>query len=110
MTRPGSRRRHPAAVIALATVVLVAADAAAWLLWAAWHLMPYLLALAVAGIPVWALTRRRRPEVSSGSCEVTDADRLLADVQHMRRLLAQTTATLLAAEQAATRKRDHHDG
>jgi hypothetical protein len=47
MTRRRSRRMHPA-VILLGTVVLLAADAAAWLLWFAWHLLA--LPLAAGGL------------------------------------------------------------
>lgn len=45
MTRRRSRH-HPAAVIALGTGVLVAADMAMWLLWVLWHLLPFLAATA----------------------------------------------------------------
>ena len=41
------RRHHPVVWIVLGTGVLLVADGAAWLLWAAWHVMPLLLAAGV---------------------------------------------------------------
>jgi hypothetical protein len=73
--------RHPAAVIALGTGVLVAADVAAWLLWVLWHVLPYLLALAVPGALLLALVRHRRPlpphqapQVIQGHTEATGSE------------------------------------
>lgn len=43
MTR--RRKHHPITIMVLGTGVLLAADAAAWLFWMAWHIMPVLLAI-----------------------------------------------------------------
>lgn len=42
-----ARRHHPVVWIVLGTALLLGVDAAAWLLWWAWHLMPWLLAVGV---------------------------------------------------------------
>jgi hypothetical protein len=55
MTRP--YRRQALVIVALTPVVL-ALDALAWLVWAAWRLLPWLLALAAAGA-LLLLARRR---------------------------------------------------
>jgi hypothetical protein len=52
------RSRHPAAVILAGTVVLLVADLAAWALYALWHALPVLLALA-AIVAAYRLGRRR---------------------------------------------------
>jgi hypothetical protein len=66
MTRRRAGRHQALAILAL-TPVLLAPDALAWLLWVAWHLMPYLLAVAavVTGL-VWLA--RRLPEPACGHC------------------------------------------
>jgi hypothetical protein len=50
--------RHQALVILALTPVVLALDALAWLVWAAWRLLPWLLALAVADV-LLLLARRR---------------------------------------------------
>ena len=51
---PSMRRRHPLAWIVVLLPVLLGLDAVAWLLWWAWHLMPWLLG---AGAVVLACRR-----------------------------------------------------
>jgi apolipoprotein N-acyltransferase len=56
-----ARRKHRQVTWILAgTVVLLGLDAIAWLLWAAWHLLPWLLAITVAVLACrrWQLHRR----------------------------------------------------
>ena len=42
------RRHHPLIWMAVLLPLLLGLDVLAWLLWAAWHLLPYVLAIGVA--------------------------------------------------------------
>jgi hypothetical protein len=53
-----TRRRCQALVILALTPVVLALDPLAWLAWAAWHLMPWLLA-AAAVIAAYRVGRHR---------------------------------------------------
>jgi hypothetical protein len=93
MTRP----RSQALVILALTPVVLALDALAWAVWAAWRALPWLLVLSVAGLLVWTLARHRRPlpprppKVIRSRAEEDELDRLRAEVEALRRRLAETT-------------------
>jgi hypothetical protein len=60
VSRRGPRRQHPVAVIVAGTGLLLGLDAVAWMLWLAWHVMPWLigLALVVFACRHWQLHHR----------------------------------------------------
>jgi hypothetical protein len=92
-----NRRRHPLVIMALVLPLLLLLDAAAWVFWLAWHLLPYLL-LAGAAVAAWRACRRRGTGppgparlvqgtvLPPGTSDV--AGRLAAEVTRLQRELA----------------------
>jgi hypothetical protein len=63
------RKHHPITVMPIGTCVLLGLDAVAWALWAAWHVLPWLLAITVAVVACrrWRLHRRALAWVRSAT-------------------------------------------
>jgi apolipoprotein N-acyltransferase len=91
------RRHRDLRFIVIGTGLLLGLDAVAWALWAAWHTLPWLLAIAVVVVAVrhWHLCRRAlawvrtatapavSPRVVQGQI-VTDAGRDRAELARLR--------------------------
>jgi len=100
-------RHHPVTVIVIGTGVLLGLDAIAWALWAAWHLLPWLLAITALALACrrWRLHRRAldwprsvaRPPQPLIRGEVAD------DASQLRAELARVRGQVARLEDAANR-------
>ena len=103
-------KHHPITVMVIGTGVLLGLDAIAWALWAAWHVLPWLLALAVAVLACrrWQLHRRaltwlRSPTGPYGPTRLVQGQVVSEDAEQLRAELSRLRGTVARFEDAAGR-------
>ncbi len=93
------RRLHPLVWMAVLLPVLLGLDAAAWLVWLTWHMLPWLLAIGVTALACrrWQLHRRAlawlrgtaRPRLVQGQVVADDeTGQLRAELDDLRAQVA----------------------